>query len=107
MKDGKLWEDLCDMSSVTSTQKKILIDFAAKYEPRLPPILNKGNDQEVIIETIAEAKALDDFSSRIVRLVGEDYPDEEGKDYDINQDAILTVSVIARLIGKFEKAHPN
>lgn len=54
------------MNNVTTAQKKAFADLAAKYDQRVLQILKKGNDEEIILEAVADALALEAFRKRLL-----------------------------------------
>lgn len=91
------------MGNVTTEQKLMLNDLANRYDERVVAILKTGGDETIDVMNDARAAILESFADKIVEVVGNDFPDFEGKDRDINDNAQLAVFVISRVISRYSK----
>jgi hypothetical protein len=91
------------MSKVTPQQKHALVDLARRYAPEVHTVVSRGADDDVTIDTDAEAALLDDFADRVAALVLRDHPDHAGADEDVNADAELAVHMIADVVADFRR----
>jgi hypothetical protein len=89
------------MSNVTPIQKKVFLDFAAKYDPDVYAIVNRGAPDFISVNSEVEVEELELFASKICALVLVDHPEYDGRDEDINQDAAMVSFLISNLIHGF------
>ena len=90
-------------NNVTKIQKEMLIALSDRYDERLRNVLRRGDETSVVLITDQDAAICESFSEVICDKVAGDFPDYEGKDYDINQDAQLTVFLMSRLVAEYAR----
>ena len=88
---------------MSDVQKATFLKLAGKYDPDVYKIVSRGDIETIQIETEDELAEIELFSSKIVSLVGNDYPDADGKDRDINDDAVMVAFLCSRVMTDYEK----
>ena len=89
--------------NMPDVQKATFLKLARKYDPDVYKIVSRGDPETIRIDTEAELAEIELFSSKIVSLVGNDYPDAEGQDQDINDDAVMVAFLCSRVMTDYEK----
>lgn len=88
------------MSEFTNGQKSAFLALAKRYASNVYYIVNRGDDATIAVDTQQEAEILDAFADNICGWVFKDFPDEEGKDEDINADAQMVTFMICTIINE-------
>jgi hypothetical protein len=92
------------MTRLTVEIKNVFKVLAEKYDTKVCSILTHGKEDEVKVTSEHEAVLLDKFAENIVEWVYRDYPDYEGKDKDINEDAQLVANHVPGIVGEYYKS---
>ena len=89
-------------NTFTVAQKDMFLKLARKYDPEVYRIVSRGNRETIEIENDDELAEIELFADKIVGLVGNDYPDADGEDDDINDDAVLAAFLTSRIIQEYK-----
>ena len=89
-------------NTFTVAQKDMFLKLARKYDPEVYRIVARGNRETIEIENDDELAEIELFADKIVGLVGNDYPDADGKDEDINDDAVSVAFLTSRIIQDYK-----
>src|SRR3954452_1386714 len=90
------------INTFTTVQKDVFLKLARKYDPEVYRIVSRGNRETIEIENDDELAEIELFADKIVELVGNDYPDADGEDDDINDDAVLVAFLTSRIIHEYK-----
>jgi len=91
------------INNVTKVQKEMFLKLAKEYDPDVYKIVVRGNAETIEVTTGDELAEIELFADKIVSLVGNDYPDDEGADRDINDDAVAVAFLCSRVINDYKK----
>ena len=86
------------MSNITPEQKAVLVELATRYSPPVRDLLMRGADDQVLVNSRAEAAMLDEFANNICSHVVRDHPNHAGSDEEVNANAELSVHLIANIL---------
>lgn len=89
-------------NNVTKVQKEIFLKLAKKYDSDVYAIASRGNDETIEVATDDELAEIELFADKIVSLVANDYPNDEGVDRDINDDAVAVSFLCSRVINDYK-----
>jgi len=95
------------INTFTQAQKLMFLSLAKKYDPDVYEIVSRGNSETIEIHDEKELEEIELFSAKIVSLVGNDFPEVDGKDRDINDDAIAVAFLSSRIIAEFQRSRSN
>lgn len=91
------------INNVTKVQKEMFLALAKKYDADVYKIVARGNAETIEITDDGELAEIELFADKIVTLVGNDYPDDDGADRDINDDAVAVAFLCSRVISDYRK----
>jgi len=86
------------MSNVTTEQKDVFLELAARYSAPVHALVARGRNAQILIQSRSEAATLDEFANNIVAMVLHDHQDYAGADEGIHANAELVVHIVADLL---------
>ncbi len=75
---------------VTTKQKQVFLDLAAKYDVDALQVVTRGLVDQIIVNSEHDVRTLDKFANHICDAVLKNYADYE----DINADAVLVANIV-------------
>lgn len=89
--------------NMSAEQKAAFVLLARRYDPDVYKIVSRGDPETIQLESDEELAEIELFSSKIVSLVGNDFPEADGKDQDINDDAVMVAFLCSRVMTDYRK----